>query len=189
MSARTCPASSALKKRGSSEDEASSQKVLGNARASREVVEEFVCLTNSLEWDLGQRYLSDRGNKAFISDTSPVPFVINNDGTLSRNAAEVFFTSLVEAENAGNLEPDIYILELGIGVGLFAGFFLDHFRELSRDQGKDFYDRLTYIAADKSERMLTDVLRHGVLANHPGRYRIRPVDAIVILAEIMSPKS
>ena len=38
---------------------------------------------------------------------------------------------------------------------------------------KAYYERLTYIAADKSERMLTDVLRPGVIANHPGRYIVR----------------
>ena len=119
-----------------------------------------------------------RSNKAFISDASPVPFVINNDGTLSRNAAEVFYASLLEADAAGTLERDIHVLELGIGVGLFARFFLDHFRDLCKRHRKDYYDRLVYIAADKSERMLLDVLRHGVLGGHPGRYRVRLIDAM-----------
>src|SRR3977135_3070790 len=115
---------------------------------SRECIQDFVPLAQSLEWDLGQEYLRQRGNKAFISDASPVPFVINNDGTLSRNAAELLFTSLVEDEKAGTLEPDINVLELGIGVGLFARFFLDHFQDLCKREKKDFYSRLTYVAAD-----------------------------------------
>ena len=113
-----------------------------------------------------------------MSDASPVPFVINNDGTLSRHAAEVFFASLIEAEKAGTLPKELHVLELGIGVGLFARFFFDHVQELCRQQKKDYYQRLTYIAADRSERMLTDVLRHGILAHHPGRYRVRQVDAM-----------
>jgi hypothetical protein len=64
--------------------------------------------------------LRQRGNKAFLSDASPVPFVVNNDGALSVNAAEVFFASLVAAGEQGELEDEIYVLELGIGVGLFA---------------------------------------------------------------------
>ena len=154
------------------------EQILTNAQDSRPVVQDFVPLAESLEWELGQEYLRARGNKAFISDASPVPFVVNNDGNLSRNAAEVFFTSLLEAEKAGELEPDIYVLELGIGVGLFARFFLDHFQQLCDKQRKDYYDRLIYVAADRSERMLTDVIRHGVLTNHPGRYRLRVVDAM-----------
>ncbi len=144
----------------------------------RVIVQEFTPLAQSLEWELGQQYLRERGNKAFISDASPVPFVVNNDGSLSKNAAEVFFASLLAADQAGTLEDDIYVLELGIGVGLFARFFLDHIQELSHQHKKDYYYRLCYVAADKSERMLTDVLKHGVLANHPGRVRVRPVDAM-----------
>jgi hypothetical protein len=87
------------------------EQILGNAQASREVIQDFVPLAESLEWDLGQKYLRDRGNKAFISDASPVPFVINNDRTLSRNAAEAFFASLLEAEKEGGLEPHIFVLD------------------------------------------------------------------------------
>jgi tetratricopeptide (TPR) repeat protein len=154
------------------------ERVLAHAQAGREVVQEFVPLAQSLEWELGQQYLRQRGNKAFLSDASPVPFVVNNDGSLSRNAADVFFASLLAAEQAGRLDGELYVLELGIGVGLFARYFLDCFQDLCRRHRKDYYDRLTYIAADKSERMLHDVLRHGVLASHPGRYRVRQIDAL-----------
>jgi tetratricopeptide (TPR) repeat protein len=146
-------------------------------------VQDFVPLAKSLEWELGQQYLKERGNKAFISDASPVPFVVNNDGNLSRSAAETFFANLLGAEQGGNLERDIYVLELGIGVGLFSRFFLDHFQDICSKHSKDFYDRLIYIAADRSERMLMDVARHGVLSNHPGRYRLRVVDAMCDLPD------
>jgi tetratricopeptide (TPR) repeat protein len=159
-------------------DPGSPAAVLSKSQANREVIQDFVPLAESLEWELGQQYLRERGNKAFISDASPVPFVINNDGTLSRNAAEVFYASLVEAEKTLPLEDEIFVLELGIGVGLFARYFLDNFRDLCLKNKKDYYDRLCYIAADRSRRMLLDVLRHGVLANHPGRYRVRQVDAM-----------
>src|SRR5436190_7617828 len=79
------------------------EQVLMQAQSSREIIQDFVPLAQSLEWDLGQQYLRQRGNKAFISDSSPVPFVINNDGTLSRHAAEVFFATLVEADKVGTL--------------------------------------------------------------------------------------
>src|SRR6266542_4081582 len=90
-------------------------QVLAKTQSSREVVQDFAPLAESLEWDLGQQYLRQRGNKAFISDASPVPFVINNDGTLSRHAAEIFIASLVEAEKTGTLPKELHVLELGIG--------------------------------------------------------------------------
>lgn len=154
------------------------EEVLSHAQAGRDVIQDFVPLAESLEWELGQQYLRERGNKAFISDASPIPFFINNDGTLSRNAAEVFYASVAAADAEGTLEPEIFVLELGIGVGLFARFFLDHFRELCAKHKKNYYKRLCYVAADRSQRMLLDVLRHGVLGNHPGRYLVRQVDAL-----------
>ena len=45
------------------------------------------------------------------------------------------------------------MLELGIGVGLFARFFLDAFKEKCAQEGKDYYHRLTYVAGDRSETM------------------------------------
>src|SRR4051812_43269855 len=71
---------------------------LAEAQARRVVLQDFVPLAESLGWELGQEYLRQRGNKAFIADASPVPFVVNNDGTLSRNAADVLFASLEAAD-------------------------------------------------------------------------------------------
>jgi Tfp pilus assembly protein PilF len=169
-------------------------QVLANAQSGREVVQDFCPLAESLEMELGKEYLFQRGNKAFISDApTSVPYIINNDGNLSRNAAEVLFASLEQSgqcavvsgqENSGQRaavsgqREDIVVLELGIGLGLFARYFLDHFRDLCLKHHRDYYDRLCYIAADRSGRMLLDVARHGILANHPGRYRLRVVDAM-----------
>jgi tetratricopeptide (TPR) repeat protein len=152
--------------------------VLVKAHGSRAVIHDFCPLADSLEWKIGQSYLHERGNKAFTSDPSPVPFTINNDGNLSVRAAAVFFSSLAAADKAGALEPTIFVLELGIGVGLFARFFLDAFQELCEQHGTDYYDRLCYVAGDHSEKMLLDAGRCGVFANHPGHYALRVVDAL-----------
>jgi tetratricopeptide (TPR) repeat protein len=155
-------------------------QVMAKAQSGRTVVQDFVPLAESLEWNLGQEYLKERGSKAFLSDYSPVPYVINNSGELSYHCAEVFYTSLVEAEKAGELTADepIFVLELGIGVGLFARFFLDAIRNLCIRHGKNYYDRLCYVAADRSAQMLRDLLRHGVLSQHAGHYIVRQVDAL-----------
>src|SRR5580704_17091521 len=152
--------------------------ILADAQSQRLVLQDFRPLAESLEWELGQEYLRQRGSLAFIGDPEPVPFVVNNDGNQSIRAAEVFCTSLLVADEAGQLEEDIFVLELGIGVGLFARYFLDWFRHLSDEAGKDYYDRLCYVAADRSARMLRDAGRHGVFQNHPGRYRLRLADAL-----------
>jgi tetratricopeptide (TPR) repeat protein len=142
------------------------------------VVQDYRPFPESIEWQLGQRYFRERGSGAFLHDAAPVPYLVNNDGTLSVRAAQTFFQSLLEAEAQGVPEEEICVLELGIGVGLFARLFLDAFRALCRERGKDFYDRLCYVAGDSSGRMLRDACRHGVFANHPGRYALRVVDAL-----------
>jgi tetratricopeptide (TPR) repeat protein len=151
--------------------------ILAGARKNRVIIQEFRPLAESLEWRLGQHYFQERGNKAFISEVSPIPFLVNNDGDLSSRAAELVFASVAASERAGRLEERIFVLELGIGVGLFARFFLDRFRDLSAGSGKDYYERLWYVAGDRSERMLSDASRHGIFADHPGRYLLRVIDA------------
>jgi tetratricopeptide (TPR) repeat protein len=151
-------------------------KILDEALGAGLVLQDFRPLADSLDWELGQRYWHERGSHAFSSDK--VPFVPNNDGNLSMQAAEVFFASLCEAERAGPLPEQLFVLELGIGLGLFARYFLDWFRHLCDRAGADYYDRLCYVAADCSEQMLLDVERNAIFANHPGRYRLRQADAL-----------
>src|SRR5262249_38001676 len=52
------------------------------------------------------------------------------------------------------------------------------FRDLCAQHGTDYYERLTYLAGDRSEPMLVDACRHGIFAQHPGRYRLRVLDAL-----------
>src|SRR5207245_2623074 len=107
-----------------------------------------------------------------------VPFAINNSGNMSVNAAELLYTNLREAERTGTVEAEIIVLEIGVGLGLFARYFLDAFRDMCKRQGKDYYGRLHFIAADRSGRMLVDACRHGVFSNHAGRYLLRVLDAL-----------
>lgn len=151
---------------------------LDAARGARLVLEDYRPLADSLEWRLGQEFLRRSGAAAFAGD-EPVPFVVNNDGNQSARAAEVVFASLAAAEAGGALPPgELFVLELGVGVGLFARYFLDWFRQLCDREGKDYYDRLCYLAADRSARMLRDAGRCGVFQGHPGRYRLILADAL-----------
>jgi hypothetical protein len=89
----------------------SASAILAKAQSNRAIIQDFVPLAASLEWNLGQEYLRQRGNKAFLSDAIPVPFVINNDGTLSRNAAEVLFANLEDAEQRAPLADELFAAE------------------------------------------------------------------------------
>jgi len=150
--------------------------VLNAVLGGRRILQDFHPLACSLEWVVGQLYWDTRGERAFLVDD--VPFKITNDSNLSGKAAAVFFASLDAAEAAGTLEERILVLELGVGTGLFTRFFLDEFRSLCRDSGKDYYERLCYVAADRSPQMLEDLNRRGTLASHAGHCEVLEADAM-----------
>ena len=151
--------------------------ILDNAVAGRLIIQDFRPFCESLEWELGLRYYENRGSRAFLHDPMPIPYAVNNDGNFAVAAAQLLFQSVRRAERTGHHDSEILVLEIGMGLGLFARYFLDSFRELSQTAGRDYYDRLCYIASDFSERMLVDMCTHGVLSNHAGHYRLRIIDA------------
>lgn len=151
-------------------------EILASIQNDRLLIQDFRPLAESIEWELGQLYWEERGSRAFISDD--VPFTINNDGNLSKNAAEVLFVNLLESERNGMLESQIRVLEIGIGTGLFARYFLDAFQALCHQYDKDYYQKLCYIAADQSESMLADAEKHGIFSNHPDRYQLKIINAL-----------
>ena len=96
-------------------------RLLDDTEGERILIQDYRPLADSLEWELGQSYWQRHGSQAFVGLGS-VPFLINNDGIQSMRAAELLFTSLQCAKDAGQSVDDIVVLELGIGVGLLPGF-------------------------------------------------------------------
>lgn len=152
-------------------------EIISNVQRRRPVIQDTCPLAASIEWALGQQYFVERGNKAFIGDARPVPYAVNNDGALSARTAELFFESLGETDLHCSVDSSIFALEAGVGVGLFARFFLDRFRDLCHRNNKNYYERLIYLVVDRSEKMLADICRHGIFADHAGHYRLGVVDA------------
>ncbi len=159
--------------------------ILDSAVAGRSVIQDFRPLRESLEWELGLRYYQNQGSGAFLHDATPIPYAVNNDGNFAAAAAKLLFETLSRSKAENEQRGEILVLEIGIGLGLFARFFLDCFCELCRDAGKNYYDRVCCIAGDFSERMLADLCKHGVLAAHAGHYRLRIVDATDPIPSLM----
>jgi hypothetical protein len=94
--------------------------ILDQAQSGRLVLQDFRPLAESLEWELGQEFYRDRGSQAFIGP-EPVPWVVNNDGNQSIRAAEVFFTSLLAAEQEGTLPEDVFVRKALLASGCSPG--------------------------------------------------------------------
>ena len=112
-------------------------------------------------------------DKIFGSPEEPATAVVFGEKGSGKTALRLQIVDQIARYNRAHPDARVLVVE-------YDDFnpFLDCFRDLCVQHQKNYYDRLCYIAADKSETMLRDVLRHGVLANHPGRFRVRQVDAL-----------
>ena len=140
------------------------------------VLQDWTPLHRCLDWQLGQMAFQQRGSQAFT--TQEVPNLINQGGLAAYRSAEVLFAHCVELDSAGELEAEIVVMEMAIGLGLFAVQVLDRFAVLCREHGRDYYDRLTYLATDGTPRMVVDARDHKVFERHAGRVVLGLVDAL-----------
>jgi tetratricopeptide (TPR) repeat protein len=152
----------------------SSEQIVAELLDRKELIQDYEPVERSLDWLLGQLYYRQRGNSAFLS--GEVPYVINNDGFLSQQAAELLITSLAESDEGTG---PIVVVEFGAGSGLFARLFLDCFRDLCGAQGTDYYRRLRYYVTDASPRMVEDWGRLDLFAPHKAVCRLSVADAML----------
>lgn len=141
------------------------------------VLEAFRPIVDSIEWKVGHRYWQVRGTAAFTSNE--VPHMVTNDGVRASRAADVLFASCEAAAAEGNLEDEIQVAELAVGLGLHARLLLDRFQTRCKEAGVDWYDRLTFHATDWSAQTLHDLVARGTLpAHHEGRVRLGLLNAL-----------
>lgn len=139
------------------------EESIRSVAVNRLTVQEFRPIVRSLEWQLSELYWAKDGVSPFVR--SEVPFIINNNGRLSEDAAVVLFTNAIEARATTG---PIRVLELGAGTGLFARYFLNSFRDLCRQENRDLYDRLTYFVSDRSKRACEQWQENGLFNDHSG---------------------
>src|SRR5258707_2143616 len=139
---------------------ANPEEALSRVRIQPHALQDFRSLTQSLEWELSELHWNRAGLLPFVE--SDVPFIINNTGRLSEHAAAVLFANCTDFDDGG----PITVLELGAGTGLFAKYFLDGFRFVCRQEQRDFYDRLLYLASDRSPRTVGQWQERGQFADH-----------------------
>jgi tetratricopeptide (TPR) repeat protein len=160
MMARASSALDVLEKIGLGSTPPDPREALTSAQIHPRVIEDFRPLCESLEWSLSEAFWQTAGLRGFLRNE--VPYSVNNSGSLSAQAAELLFANCLEFAPAGN----IAILEIGAGTGLFARYLLDEFREMCRQRGADFYERLTFFVSDRSPRTVEQWENFGVFAEY-----------------------
>ena len=136
-------------------------------------IEDFRPLGQCLEWRLADAYWDRAGVIPFVRND--VPYLVNNTGRLSENAAALVHAAF--SEDRSTLPDRLVILELGAGTGLHARYFLDAFAAECQKNDSDFYDRLTYVVTDRFERTVLGWERDGLFVGHEAHVALRMCDA------------
>jgi tetratricopeptide (TPR) repeat protein len=147
-------------------------ETLRRAKVWKHLVQDYRPVAQSLEWQLSRLSWNREGINPFADNS--VPYLVNNDGRLSADAAAVLFAN---CEEAGSADSPIRVLELGAGSGLFARYFLDEFRDLCRRGSRDFYHRLLYSVTDHSPRTIEQWHERGIFQEHAEHVAARTLDA------------
>jgi tetratricopeptide (TPR) repeat protein len=150
------------------------QEPLSKVVVPSSIVEDFRPLAECLEWRLSDVHWHSAGVLPFVD--SEVPFLINNTGRLSENAAALLFANCLEAEAV--LESRILVAEYGAGTGLFARYLLDAFRALCEQEGRDFYQRLCYLVTDRSDATLRHWHERGLFEEHIDHVQVERCDGV-----------
>ena len=148
-------------------------EALRNVATEPTEIEGFRPLGQCLEWRLADAYWDGAGVIPFVRND--VPYLVNNTGRLSQNAAALVFAALNEVRPS--LPERIVILELGAGTGLHARYFLDAFAAECHEEKSDLYQRLTYVVSDRFERTVLEWQRDGLFAEHEEHVALRICDA------------
>jgi hypothetical protein len=123
------------------------------------VLEEFGPPSQSLMWAFNRtfwQYLSaweSTFQKGFLA---ALPGGVS-DGThpaFWRDRLTAFLDTLDDLDRRGLVPEEIYVLELGVGGGQQARVWLDTFRDLCAERGRDYLRRVRYLMSDYSHDVL-----------------------------------
>jgi tetratricopeptide (TPR) repeat protein len=146
-------------------------QTLDRIQANAPILEEYRPLADSLEWRLAGLHWATAGVLPFADQE--VPFIVNNTGQLSVNAAALLFEHLEEVRPQGRIAT----LELGAGTGLFGRYLIDSFTAICRQQGRDYHERLTFYVSDLSESSVEHWRERGIFADFGDRVVLCRCDA------------
>jgi hypothetical protein len=123
--------------------------------AGRVYFEDFRSFRSSIVWEFNRLYwqrLKDWEKATGKSYEQALPGG-KSDGNEVQGIAEAageFWTLLSELDKQNRLPQEIFILEIGVGMGKHAGLWLDNFCALDQARGTNFYPHLRYLLGDYS---------------------------------------
>jgi hypothetical protein len=118
-------------------------------------LEDFCSFRSSIAWEFNRLYwhrLADwehstgRGyEKALPGGKSDA----NHPQAIADGVAD-FWTLLKDLEKHNQLPAEVFVLEIGVGLGIRAALWLDRFQALDRERGTNYYPRIKLLLGDYS---------------------------------------
>ena len=118
-------------------------------------LEDFCSFRSSIAWEFNRLYwhrLSDWEKATGRGYEQALPggkSDANHPAAIADGVAD-FWTLLKDLEKHNQLPAEIFVLEIGVGMGTRAALWLDRFQALDRQRGTNYYPRLKFLLADYS---------------------------------------
>ena len=138
-------------------------------QAGRLWLDDFVPIRDSLIWRFNRLFWQRLGDweqaagRGFEEALPSGRSDANHPQAVADSVAD-FWTLLRDMDKRGQLPPEIFALEIGVGSGTRAGLWLDRFRALDEERATGYYPRLRFLLGDYSmptlDRALAAVMRH-----------------------------
>jgi len=122
-------------------------------------IEDFGSFRSSIAWEFNRLYwhrLPDWERTSGRSYEKALPggkSDANHPQAIADSVGD-FWTLLKDIEKHNQLPPEIFVLEIGVGLGARAALWLDRFRALDQQRGTKYYARLKFLLADYSQTTL-----------------------------------
>ncbi|MGH9746453.1 MAG: hypothetical protein ACRD59_10155 [Candidatus Acidiferrales bacterium] len=123
--------------------------------SERLYLEDFTSFRSSIAWEFNKLYwhrLSDweqATGKGYEQALPGGKSDANHPEAIADCVAD-FWTLLRDLENKNQLPPEVFILEIGVGMGTRSRIWLDRFRALDAERGTNYYPRVKFLLGDYS---------------------------------------
>jgi len=156
----------------------------------RVALEPFGPMRNSVVWSFNKLYwqylpdwerVSGKGyEKALPGGTSD-----GHNPVAIKDSANKFWTLLKDMDTKGQLPPEIFVMEIGVGTAERALRWMNDFKEQDREHGTQYYPRIRFLVADYSIATLnraTERLNpHGELCSFLALDALNPFKSLSFL--------
>ncbi|MGH9717135.1 MAG: hypothetical protein ACRD4R_10470 [Candidatus Acidiferrales bacterium] len=158
--------------------------------AGRLYLEDFKSFRDSIAWQFNRLYWQ-RLKEWEVASGRPYEQALpggksdgHNPDAISESVAE-FWTLLRNLDARNQLPPEVFVLEIGVGMGTRARMWLDRFAQTDRERRTNFYPRLRFLLGDYSlstlERSRSSVKEHVELCSSIALDALDPIKTLSFL--------